>query len=446
MIAHIDADAFFASALQRKRPDLKGKPLLALGMGGGCVIAASYEAKAKGVKTGMRLSEARKLCPKAVALPSDFDEALLASRQIEKILENRCPIIQRYSVDEWFLDLKSIPGGLPDNLKYWAQELQDTVEKSTSLTVSIGIASSKLLAKMASEYVKPAGMTIVWPTHKTGDGACPERARSASRTEPNKHHPSRGRGAQGHPSLLTVDVFLQDRVAAAIPGIGKRRDLHCKAHKWKTAWDIATAPQKDIQKLFGRPGLAMQKELLGECLEPVCNESTPPKSISRTRSFSPTRDRDMVYAHLLHHLTYTMLKMRREGLACTSVSVWLRNGEYTFDQKESKLPQPMDTEEQVLPYVHRCFEKLYEFGVGYTQVGLGLYGLNPKGGTQYSLFENARKIDEAEDIQEAMDTLHARYGREALKRGSAMPVTSAKRQRLNTINENAIFGNTRIFR
>ena len=76
MLAHIDADAFFASALQRRHPELKGQPLLALGMGGGCVIAASYEAKALGVKTGMRLVEARKLAPKAIAMPSDFSEAL----------------------------------------------------------------------------------------------------------------------------------------------------------------------------------------------------------------------------------------------------------------------------------------------------------------------------------------------------------------------------------
>lgn len=413
MIAHIDADAFFASALQRKRPDLKGKPLLALGMGGGCVIAASYEAKAKGVKTGMRLSEAKRLCPKAVALPSDFDEALLASRQIEQILQNRCPIIQRYSVDEWFLDLRSIVGGLPDNLKYWAEDIQNTVQQSTGLTVSIGIASSKLLAKMASEYIKPAGLTIIWP---------------------NTHHPSRGRGAQGHPSLLTVDVFLHDRVAAAIPGIGKRREAHCEAYNWKTAWDIANAPAEDIQKLFGRPGLAMQRELLGECTEKVCAEVAPPKSISRTRSFIPVRSREMVYAHLLHHLTYTMLKMRRENLACRSISVWLRNDAYTFDHKEMKLPLPMDTEEQILPYVHRCFESLYESGHNYTQIGLGLHSLNPKGGTQYSLFEDVQKIDEAEDIQEAMDNLHARYGRESLKRGSAMAIQSAKKQHLNTIN------------
>ncbi len=400
MIAHIDADAFFASALQRKRPDLKGKPLLALGMGGGCVIAASYEAKAYGVKTGMRLTEAKKLCPKAVALPSDFDEALLASRQIEQILEDHCPVIARYSVDEWFLDLRSMV--LPDNLKYGMQELQEAVQKSTDLTVSIGIAPSKLLAKMASEYRKPAGMTILLP------------------------NPS--------PSPNPIEAFLRDRPAEAIPGIGRRRALHSTAHGWKTAWDIAVAPQEQIQKLFGRPGLAMQRELLGEMIETVSIESAPPKSISRTRSFPSTRSREMVYAHLLHHLTYTMLKMRREGLACKAVSVWLRNHAYTLKRQESTLPFAADTEEQVLPYIQRCFESLFESGNKYTQVGLGLHALNPKSCMQYSLFEEPRMMHEAEGIQQAMDTLHARYGREALKRGAAMAVKGAKKMHLNTIN------------
>ncbi|MDA0375874.1 MAG: DNA polymerase IV [bacterium] len=395
MLAHIDADAFFASALQRKRPDLKGKPLLALGMGGGCVIAASYEAKACGVKTGMRLSEARKLCKGAIALPSDFDEALLASRQIEQILKNRCPIIQRYSVDEWFLDLKSLTGGLPDNIKHWALELQETVKRSVDLTVSIGIGPSKLLAKMASEYVKPEGVTIIFRS--------------------------------------SIDTFLRDRSAEAIPGIGRRRALHTEAQGWKTAYDIAYADKEKVQKLFGRPGLAMQRELLGEMVEKIETEIPLPKSISRTRSFLPTRDRAMVYAHLLHHLTYTMLKMRRLGLATSVVSVWLRSDAYTFDQKENKLPQAADTEEQVLPYVHQCFDRLYEQGSRYTQVGLGLYGLNPKGGTQYSLFENPKNTQEVENIQAAMDDLHKKYGRESIKRGSAMAVNNAKKPHLEII-------------
>jgi len=409
MIAHIDADAFFASALQRKRPDLKGKPLLALGMGGGCVIAASYEAKACGIKTGMRLGDARKLCPKAIALPSDFDEALLASRQIEQILQNRCPIIQRYSVDEWFLDVRALPGGVPEDILGWAVELKDTVSRSVGLTVSIGVGPSKLLAKMSSEYQKPFGATIVLPHKDSKRANCP--------------------------SILTIEEFLRDRTDDAIPGIGARRAVHAEANGWHTAWDIANADKEKVQRLFGRPGLDMQRELLGEALEKVETESAPPKSISRTRSFRPDKNREMVYAHLLHHLTYTMLKMRRAGLACSSVSVWLRNGEYTFEQKIYKLPERTDTEDRVLPYIHKLFEKLYEYGTAYTQVGLGLHGLNPKGGVQYSLFENIKKLDQAEDIQNAMDSLHKRYGREALKRAAALPVISAKKQRLGVINE-----------
>src|SRR3989338_1927860 len=126
MIAHIDADAFFASAIVRKRPELRGKPLLALGMGGGCVIAASYEAKAFGVKTGMPLKEARPLCPEAIAIPSDFSEALVASREIESILADECPFIEQASVDEWYLDVDAIPRAREIDLPTWAQNLQNT--------------------------------------------------------------------------------------------------------------------------------------------------------------------------------------------------------------------------------------------------------------------------------------------------------------------------------
>ena len=161
MFAHIDVDAFFASVLQRKNPRLKGKPLLALGMGGGCVIAASYEAKAFGVKTGMPLKEARPLCPEAIAIPSDFSEALVASREIESILADAGPFIEQASVDEWYLDVNAIPHARKIDLSTWAQNLQNSVLRKTALTISIGVAPSKLLAKMAAEYRKPAGVAVL---------------------------------------------------------------------------------------------------------------------------------------------------------------------------------------------------------------------------------------------------------------------------------------------
>ena len=361
-------------------------------MGGGCVIAASYEAKAFGVKTGMRLSEARKLCPKAVALPSDFEEALLASRQIEQILYNRCPLIEQYSVDEWFLDLRSLPGGVPQALQEWLLKLQETVGRSTGLTVSIGVGTSKLLAKMASEYRKPAGLTIV-----------EEKSREA---------------------------FLRDRPAAAIPGIGPRRDLHAQSRGWKTAWDIAEADTEKLKIIFGKNGTDFQRELRGEALSGIDEDPAPPKSVSRTRSFPPSRDRDMVYGHILHHLTYTMLKMRREGLACRAISVWLRDGEYQHHGRDMKIPQPIDTEEQALPYLQKCFAQLWNDRTPITQAGIALHGLNPKGGTQYSLFENPKRTEGAEKVQTALDKLHDRYGRGVIARGGAMKTAGPGKKKL----------------
>ena len=129
MICHVDADSFFASVLVRKNPRLRGKPLLALGMGGSCVIAASYEAKAFGVKTGMTLKDALKLVPHALQLSSDFRETAIASHEIEEILSREGPLLEQMSVDEWFLDLSGVPGGEPADLRAWAVALQKKILK-----------------------------------------------------------------------------------------------------------------------------------------------------------------------------------------------------------------------------------------------------------------------------------------------------------------------------
>ncbi len=384
MIAHVDADAFFASALLRKRPELRGKPLLALGMGGGCVIAASYEAKAFGVKTGMTLKDARKLVPKdTVAIPADFDEACIASRQLEEILKSVCPIVEQMSVDEWFADIKSLVGGEPHDLIQWGKYLQATMGNQTGLTVSVGIAPSKTLAKMASEYRKPAGVTVLGET-------------------------------------LPIQTFLDDRPAAAIPGVGPRRSIHTDARGWKTAWDFAQADSELIRQLFGKSGRELQQELNGICVSPVTIETELPKSISRCRSFRGTKDRSLVYAQLLTHLSRIVLKMRMQDLSCSHITVWLRNNEMQHWSGDRKLPQPMVTEEALLPYVRLAFERAWGYGKTCTQVGLGLYGLQPRSAEQYSLFEGATKHNGAEEIQKTLDALHEQFGRGTVVRAAAL--------------------------
>jgi len=394
MIAHIDADSFFASVIIRTHPQYRGTPLFAIGMGGGCIIAATYEAKAKGVKTGMRLTDARKLCPGAVEMAADFRETALASKQIEETILNHCPIVEQMSIDEWYLDLVSLVGGVPADLSSWGQEMQKIILQNTGLSVSIGIAPSKLLAKLSGEYKKPAGVTVV--------------------------------------KKRNIEKFLQDRPVAAICGIGQRRAQVAQTHGWRTAWDMAIADTALIQELFGKPGLEMQRELLGEQVSSVSTEQRPPKSISRCRSFRATTDRSLLRAHTLKHLEYCTMKMRRWNLGCTDVSVWIRDAEMHHTGDHKKLLRIEHTASNIMGAALGILDTLTTMrNHRYTQVGLALYGLRPVATMQYSLFEDPR-IGIAEDnLQCAMDTLHARYGRDSVTRAAALPVHSGTRKELD---------------
>ncbi|MDO8649040.1 MAG: hypothetical protein Q7R81_04640 [Candidatus Peregrinibacteria bacterium] len=409
MFAHVDADSFFASVLQRKLPHLKGKPLLALGMGGGCVIAASYEAKAKGVRTGMRLTEALKLVPSAECMPADFRETGIASHDIEAILQNACPIIEQMSVDEWYLDLATVVGGLPKDLYAWAQDVQKTILGRTALSVSIGVAPSKLLAKMAGEYHKPAGISII----------CGDPRKDARFARLYKDPPSQ---------IYDIETFLRDRPVAAIPGIGHRRQVYTRTLRWDTAWDFATADRALVKKLFGKVGEEMQRELLGERVSPVMEDTRPPQSISRCRSFRASRDRGTLWAHMLHHLSYTVLKMRRQALACRGMSLWLRDGEYEHEGSSLSFSQPLATEEALHPHLLRCFEEVYDRRRAYTQTGLALWNLCPTSAMQFTLFREPREMEKEEKVQQSLDTLHERFGRDAIARGSALEVKSGTRR------------------
>jgi DNA polymerase-4 len=391
MIAHLDADAFFASVLQRLHPHLKGKALIASGMGGGCVIAASYPAKGKGVKTGMRLKDALALCPEAVVMPSDFRETGLASQQIEAILKDVCPLVEEASIDEWFLDLESLVGGDPLDGETWARALQDRIIRSTDIGVSIGVAPTKTLAKMAGEERKPRGVTVL--------------------------------GTQAD-----IEAFLKRRPAAAIPGIGRKREVDVRARGWETAWDIASAPDDLLRRLFGIGVVELAAELRGEQVYAVTIETAPPKSVSRARSFYPTDDAAILWAYALQHLSYSVLKMRRHGLATRGISIWLRNDTYDGgDDHGLKLPRAYDTEIDLIPFARRCFQRARRHGRRYTQVNLALWHLVPGGTVQYSLFTDPAQTDRASSIQKSLDGLRTRYGKDIVVQGAAVPITENKR-------------------
>ncbi|MBP7114452.1 MAG: hypothetical protein KBA40_03290 [Candidatus Peribacteraceae bacterium] len=393
-VAHIDADSFFASVIVRLNPGLRGKPLLAVGMGGGCVIAATYEAKAKGVKTGMRLSEARLLVPDAIEMAADFRETGIASQQIASVLGQHSPVLEHTSIDEWYIDLEALVGGAPKDGFAWGQSIRKEVLRTTALSVSIGVAPSKLLAKMAGEYRKPAGVTAL----------------------------------QGDDEIRR---FLQDRAAAAIPGIGRQREAKTEALGWVTAWDVATAPSPEIIRICGRPGIEMQRELLGERVFIVAKDTRPPKSISRCRTFKSTTDAKLLKAHMLKHLEYCTLRMRRENLGATDLSVWIRTPDFAYRGAHRRMDRVCTTVEQLMGPALSALGSLTWHGSRWNQAGLALYGFKPADAPQQSLFEDPEKAWASERLQEAMDGLHSKYGRDSLTRAAALSVNTGTTKELD---------------
>ncbi|MBF0559158.1 MAG: DNA polymerase IV, partial [Nitrospirae bacterium] len=159
-ILHIDADAFFASCEQAIHPELKGRPVIT-GKERGIVAAASYEAKARGVKRGMRLFEVKKVCPDVVILPSDYETYSLFSLRMFEILKRFSPDVEEYSIDEAFVDLTGLRRSFHGPYEIIAGQMQRTVQTELGITVSVGVSLSKVLAKIGSKHRKPHGLTMI---------------------------------------------------------------------------------------------------------------------------------------------------------------------------------------------------------------------------------------------------------------------------------------------
>jgi DNA polymerase-4 len=156
-VLHADADAFFASVEQRDDPRLRGRPVI---VGGGVVLAASYEAKAHGVRTAMGGRQALRLCPRAVVIPPRFSAYTEASRALFAVFEDTSPVVEGLSIDEAFLDVRGMEriAGTPEQI---AVRLRTAVRERVGLPVTVGVARTKFLAKVASGVAKPDGLLVV---------------------------------------------------------------------------------------------------------------------------------------------------------------------------------------------------------------------------------------------------------------------------------------------
>jgi len=391
-ILHIDADAFFAACEQATNPQLAGKPVI-VGRERGIVTAASYEAKARGIKRGMRIWEVRNLCPDAIILNSDYEKYSLFSVRMMEILKRFSPVVERYSIDEAFVDLTGLRLVYHSSYEELGLRIQQTITKELGISVSAGISLTKVLAKIASRHKKPGGLTVI---------------------------PGR-----------QIHLYLQELPIGEVWGIGHNTAAWCQKLGIHTALDFARRPQEYIRKHFSKPGYEIWQELNGILVYPVIPDpKTDYKSISKAQTFAPSGDRFTVYSHLYANLEAACFKSRRYKLAPRRLVLLLRSQDYQQSAVELKLSIPSAYPLLLSPVVQTGFEAIYKPGVVYRQTGVILTQLVPVHNIQPTLFDDPVRLEKMERLYQAVDHLKGKMGSEVIGSGLALSPQPRKAERL----------------
>jgi DNA polymerase-4 len=383
-ILHLDADAFFASCEQAIHPELRGKPVIT-GKERGIVAAASYEAKAKGVKRGMSLYEVKKVCPDIVILPSDYETYSLFSLRMFEILKRFSPDVEEYSIDEAFVDLTGLRRSFHGSYGMIAQKMQEVVEAELGLTVSVGLSITKVLAKIGSKYKKPHGLTII---------------------------PGRD-----------IHIYLKDLPVEKVWGIGPNTAAFLRKFGIITALQFAKKDEHFIKNQLSKPYQEIWHELNGRSVYPVTTEEKNTyQSISKAKTFTPpSNDETFIFAQLAKNLENACIKARRYNLAATRLILFLRTKEYRNSGIELKLSRPTAYPSDLFQPLREGFKRIYNQCSFYRQTGVVLAGLVSETGFQYTLFDDLARIEKMSRIYHAVDELSQKFGKYTVHHAASLP-------------------------
>jgi DNA polymerase-4 len=371
-IALVDMNAFFASIEQRDHAEWRGRPVaITNGRQGTCIITCSYEARAYGIKTGMRLKQARQLCPELIQCPAHPERYAATSAAIMESLQDITPDIEIFSVDEAFLDIthcQRLLGTPPQIARLAKQKVFDV----SGILCSIGVSGDKTTAKFAAKLNKPDGLTIIPPWEAA------ERLRE-------------------------VPVTGLCGIAA---GIGR----FLAAHGVQTCGDVKKLPISVLARRFGNPGRRIWYMCQGQDPATLQLDVPAPKSVGHGKVVPPnTRDIEVLLTYLMHMSTKVGTRLRRHQLQAQNFSIGLRTGESWLGGKlQSALPT--NDGQQIMALCRRVIDEAWS-GQGVHQVQVT--ALNPVNtGSQLELF-NATD-DTQDEVNAVMDAVNQRYGELAL--------------------------------
>ena len=399
-ILHLDVDAFFASVEQRDDPRLRGRPVA---VGTGVVASCSYEARRYGVRTAMRLAEARQRCRSLIVVPGQYPRYEQVARQLLAVCRERTPCVEAAALDDLYLDLTHA-GPKPDDRV--ARELWQQVYDEMRVHISVGAGSNKLVANVATKELKRLkSREACRSSGSSDDVAC-----SVSRTQPLIRVPTGGERAYLAPWRVEV-----------LPGAGPKVQYRLDRLNVRRVGQVADMPVAVLQQMFGTTGRVLHEYAHGIDLRPV-TASRRPQSISRRTSFDPpVAEPTFLRAMLGYLLERASSWMRYHDLAAGGVTVMLRYGDYQSAVGHERLATATQRDDQLREAALERFAKLYTRRLPLRLLGVELTALRPVE-LQPGLFtdlddQRHRRLDTCKDA------IRNRFGFTALVSGDALALT-----------------------
>ena len=375
IIFHIDMDAFFAAVEQHDNPELKGKPVVVgadpvKGSGRGVVSAASYEARKFGIHSAMPISRAFKLCPKAVFLPVRMKRYKEVSKIIMSLFYDFTPLVEQISVDEAFLDMTGTERLLGDPVKT-GMEIKQKIKEITGLTASVGIAPSKLVAKIASDSNKPDGLVFV---------------------DKDK-----------------VQEFLNPLPISRLWGVGKVTEKKLKNMGINIVKDLVNIPEKSLTSVFGKSkGVFLYNTCRGIDNRAV-ERTAEAKSISNEITFdNDTCDRDFLLDTILALCEKVAFRMRKQKLSARTVFLKIRYDDFSTSVRNKTFTRPLSVFEEIYNEICTLFETFYTGNRKVRLIGVGVSMLVYNSYVQQDLLP--RENDKTEKAAVVVDKIKEKYG------------------------------------
>ncbi|HEY5157157.1 MAG TPA: DNA polymerase IV [Anaerolineales bacterium] len=381
-ILHLDLDAFFCAVEELRDPSLRGKPFAVGGRPDqrGVVASCSYAARGFGVHSAMAMSQALRLCPELMVISHSHGEYGKMSDKVMERMGDLSPLVEQISIDEAFVDISD----LREDPMTVARRIQGRINDELGLPCSIGIATNKLLAKIATEVgkkssqkgVAPNAVTIVPPGNEAG--------------------------------------FLEQLPVAMLWGVGPKTAEKLAEYGIKTIGDLARRPLADLGRWFGENGRDLSRRAHGMDDSPVVTEHEV-KSISQETTFIKDVSDDKALAATLRELSSQVgRRLRQAGIAGTTVRIKLRWPDFTTLTRQVTITQPTDQDEEIYTTALDLLDKVRAKGKAVRLIGVGVSGL---GAPLRQLELWGSQTEKSRKLQVALDKLQEKYGKKVIRRG-----------------------------